>query len=102
VIDHASTPNALKQVLCELRSHLHGRLFCILHSRRGHRRALADVASSLADEVHEVSGSTRSAVLRGVLRRAGRHDIVLIAGGGKGDWARQGEAEVRHLLEEAA
>ncbi|NNL04427.1 MAG: hypothetical protein HKO85_03995 [Xanthomonadales bacterium] len=102
VIDHARTPHALEQVLRELRSHLHGRLFCILHSGGGHRRALADVASSLADEVHEVSGSTRSAVLRGVLRRAGRHDIVLIAGGGKGDWAQQGEAEVRHLLEEAA
>lgn len=102
VIDHARSPAALEQVLHDLRSHLHGRLYCILNTAGVRRHALAEVAAPLADEVFEVSRSNRSAVLRSVLARAGRHDIVLIAGGGQGDWARSGEAEVRHLLEEAA
>ena len=102
VIDHARTPRALERVLYDLRSHLHGRLYCILNTGGVRRRALIEAATPLADEVFEVSRSNRSAVLRRVLRKAGRYDIVLIAGGGRGAWARDGEAEIRHLLEEAA
>ena len=102
VIDHASTPQALEHALLALRAHLHGRLYCILNTGGVRRRALAEVASSLSDQVVSVTRSSRSMVLSRVLREARGHDIVLIAGGGRGEWSQRGEAEVRHLLEEAA
>jgi UDP-N-acetylmuramoyl-L-alanyl-D-glutamate--2,6-diaminopimelate ligase len=55
VVDYAHTPDALRQALTALRSHLHGRLVCVFgcggERDSGKRPMMARVAESLADRV---------------------------------------------------
>lgn len=103
VIDNARTPEALENVLLALRSHLHGRLYCVLAAPG---RRMVRVAESFSDRVFLADVSMQNDAVRQATRLAigasGRGDIVLIAGAGQGSWRRGGEAEVRDLLEEAA
>jgi len=63
VLDEAATPAALERTLDALRSHLHGRLVCVVgcdaaHDR-GARAAMAATAESLADRVVLTVGDAR-------------------------------------------
>jgi len=64
VIDFAHTPDALKQALTALRSHLHGRLTCVYgcggDRDRGKRPIMAAVAESLSDLVVITTDNPRS------------------------------------------
>lgn len=102
VIDAARTPAALESVLRSLRSHLHGRLHCVLAGSGAQRERMFRVAESFSDRIYPASAATRSDVIRRAIRECGRGDIVLIAGVWQGKGMRGGEAEVRDLLEEAA
>ena len=55
VVDYAHTPDALKQALTALRSHLHGQLVCVFgcggDRDSGKRPMMARVAESLADRI---------------------------------------------------
>ena len=102
VIDHAHTPAALEEVLLSLRDHLHGRLYCVLVGAGVNRTDMLQVGEALSDRLFESTHRGRGRVIREALRQAGPGDIVLIAGAGRGQWARRGEAEVRSLMEEAA
>jgi len=64
VIDFAHTPDALKQALTALRSHLHGRLTCVYgcggDRDRGKRPIMAAVVESLSDRVVITTDNPRS------------------------------------------
>jgi UDP-N-acetylmuramoyl-L-alanyl-D-glutamate--2,6-diaminopimelate ligase len=55
VVDYAHTPDALRQALTALRSHLHGQLVCVFgcggDRDSGKRPMMAQVAESLADRI---------------------------------------------------
>ena len=102
VIDHAQTPEALEEALTTLRSHLHGRLYCVLGNSNSWQQEMRQVAESYSDHVFLASVAGRSETIRRVLNESGRGDIVLFAGTGHGDWRRDGEAAIRDLMEDAA
>ena len=64
VVDFAHTPDALENVLTALRSHVGGRLICLVgcggDRDRGKRSMMGAVAGSLADEVWLTSDNPRS------------------------------------------
>lgn len=102
VIDHARTPQELEEALITLRSHLHGRLFCVLGNSSSWQKEMRRVAESYSDRVFTASVAGRSESIHRALRESGRGDIVLFAGTGHGDWRRDGEAAIRELMEDAA
>ena len=102
VIDHARTPQELEEALLTLRSHLHGRLFCVLGNSSSWQKEMRRVAESYADRVFTASVAGRSEAIHRALGESGRGDIVLFAGTGHGDWRRDGEAVIRELMEDAA
>jgi UDP-N-acetylmuramoyl-L-alanyl-D-glutamate--2,6-diaminopimelate ligase len=102
VIDHARTPEALKKVLVALRSHLHGRLLCVLATSERQRAQLLRVARSFSDRVYTTTRSDRGEVIRRAIRAGGRGDIVVVTGGAQQCGRQTNEAIVRNLLEEAA
>ncbi len=64
VVDFAHTPDALRQALEALQSHLHGRLTCVFgcggDRDRGKRAMMAAIAESLADRVVLTNDNPRS------------------------------------------
>ncbi len=64
VVDFAHTPDALRQTLEALQSHLHGRLTCVFgcggDRDRGKRAMMAAVAESLSDKVILTNDNPRS------------------------------------------
>ena len=102
VIDHARTPETLERALVTLRSHLHGRLYCVLNPAGRDRARMVQVAESFADRVYVTSRDARGDAIRRAIRACSRGDIVLVAGAGQESWSRSSEAVVRDLLEEAA
>jgi UDP-N-acetylmuramoyl-L-alanyl-D-glutamate--2,6-diaminopimelate ligase len=64
VVDFAHTPDALRQALEALQSHLHGRLTCVFgcggDRDRGKRAMMAAIAESLSDRVVLTNDNPRS------------------------------------------
>jgi UDP-N-acetylmuramoyl-L-alanyl-D-glutamate--2,6-diaminopimelate ligase len=64
VVDFAHTPDALRQALEALQSHLHGRLTCVFgcggDRDRGKRSLMAAIAESLSDRVILTNDNPRS------------------------------------------
>jgi len=75
VVDYAHTPDALRQALTALRSHLHGQLVCVFgcggDRDSGKRPIMARVAESLADRIVMTSDNPRgedpTAIIRDML-----------------------------------
>jgi UDP-N-acetylmuramoyl-L-alanyl-D-glutamate--2,6-diaminopimelate ligase len=104
VVDYAHTPDALRQALTALRSHLHGELVCVFgcggDRDRGKRPMMAHVAESLADRIVLTTDNPRdedpTAIIREMLtgleqpgramviedRAAAIHQAVLECGSG--------------------
>jgi UDP-N-acetylmuramoyl-L-alanyl-D-glutamate--2,6-diaminopimelate ligase len=123
VVDYAHTPDALEQVLCALREHTNGRLYCVFgcggERDRGKRPQMGRLAEQLADVVvltddnpRDESGDRiideiaagmqaparvirdRAAAIRAVIREAGQDDVVLIAGKGHEAYQHVGDRRV--------
>ena len=123
VVDYAHTPDALEQVLCALREHTHGRLYCVFgcggERDRGKRPKMGRLAEELADVVvltddnpRNESGDRiieeiatgmqgparvirdRAAAIRAVIGEAGQDDVVLIAGKGHEAYQQVGDRRV--------
>jgi UDP-N-acetylmuramoyl-L-alanyl-D-glutamate--2,6-diaminopimelate ligase len=123
VVDYAHTPDALAQVLTELRAHTAGRLWCVFgcggERDRGKRPQMGAIAERLADVVIVTDDNPRrepgDAIVRDILagmraparvireRRAAlaaaidearADDVVLIAGKGHEDYQQIGEARL--------
>src|SRR5690606_13934609 len=121
--DYAHTPDALAQVLTELRAHTAGRLWCVFgcggERDRGKRPQMGAIAERLADVVIVTDDNPRrepgDAIVRDILagmraparvireRRAAlaaaidearADDVVLIAGKGHEDYQQIGEARL--------
>jgi UDP-N-acetylmuramoyl-L-alanyl-D-glutamate--2,6-diaminopimelate ligase len=87
VVDYAHTPDALRQALTALRSHLHGQLVCVFgcggDRDSGKRPMMARVAESLADRIvlttdnprEEEPGAIIEEMLAG-LEQPGRAQVV--------------------------
>jgi UDP-N-acetylmuramoyl-L-alanyl-D-glutamate--2,6-diaminopimelate ligase len=75
VVDYAHTPDALRQALTALRSHLHGQLVCVFgcggDRDSGKRPMMARVAESLADRIVMTTDNPRgeepTAIIRDML-----------------------------------
>ena len=129
VVDYAHTPDALQQVLRDLREHTRGRLICVFgcggDRDRGKRPLMGRLAELLADEViltddnprrespaaildeirAGMSGTPtvmhdRRAAIAAAIARAGGDDIVLVAGKGHEDY--QEINDVRHPYSDRA
>ncbi|MEK6551003.1 MAG: UDP-N-acetylmuramoyl-L-alanyl-D-glutamate--2,6-diaminopimelate ligase [Pseudomonadota bacterium] len=129
VVDYAHTPDALQQVLKDLREHTRGRLICVFgcggDRDRGKRPLMGRLAELLADEViltddnprrespaaildeirAGMSGTPtvmhdRRAAIAAAIARAGGDDIVLVAGKGHEDY--QEINDVRHPYSDRA
>ena len=125
VVDYAHTPDALEQVLGELRAHTPGRLWCVFgcggERDPGKRPQMGAIAERLADVVIVTDDNPRrepgDAIVRDILagmRRPARvirerraavaaaveaaraDDIVLVAGKGHEDYQQVGEARLRY------
>ncbi|MGD8346452.1 MAG: Mur ligase family protein [Lysobacterales bacterium] len=102
VIDHAHTAEELEEVLLALRSHLHGRLSCVLPRRAERDGRTLRVARLLSDRVFETGAMNRAQVIRDAVRSSGSNDIVLIAGLPEEITGGDEERSLRRLMEAAA
>lgn len=123
VVDYAHTPDALEKVLCALREHTYGRLYCVFgcggERDRGKRPQMGRLAEQLADVViltddnprnesgdhiiDEIAAGMqtparvirdRATAIRVVIREAGQDDVVLIAGKGHEAYQHVGDRRV--------
>jgi len=102
VIDYAYTAEELEEVLVALRSHLHGRLSCVLPRRAARDERTLRVARSLSDRVFEAGLPDRAKVIRDAFHASGSNDIVLIAGSPEEISRGDEERSLRRLVEAAA
>jgi UDP-N-acetylmuramoyl-L-alanyl-D-glutamate--2,6-diaminopimelate ligase len=139
VVDYAHTPDALEKALQALREHVNGKLWCVFgcggDRDSGKRAIMGQIAESLADYVvltddnprtesadniitDITSGMNRQPLvvqprekaIRHAITKAGRHDIVLVAGKGHEDYQEIAGKRIHYsdretvaaLLEDAA
>lgn len=102
VIDYADTPKRLEDALVALRSHLHGRLCCVLTFDSTADERMVRVARSLSDRVMISSIENQPQHLDQAAKAFGPGDIVLVAGRpGEHDGA-SGLFRLRELMGAAA
>jgi UDP-N-acetylmuramoyl-L-alanyl-D-glutamate--2,6-diaminopimelate ligase len=102
VIDHAHTADELEEALRALRSHLHGRLSCVLSRRAARDARTLRVARSFSDRVFAAGPLDRAQVIRDAFRSSGSNDIVLIAGSVGEIAGGDEECSLRRIMEAAA